>query len=133
MATTATSGGPWDTSRVWGIVCPCNTLSDFPQPCPYHSPAEPTWVPAAFTFTPLPAEPQRLSDEDVERIAEKLRKAVGVMGATARRFTLEQLRADRAQVIEAAKQPGGAVVVDDNGRLRFTMWIPGPLDCDEDD
>ena len=55
------------------IVCPCNTISDFPQVCPYHSRTtlRYTYPATTTTFQWPPAEP-RISDEDVERIAQRV-------------------------------------------------------------
>lgn len=64
--------GPPLRSGVEHLVCPCNTISDFPQPCPYHAP---NWRPqpyVATTNTLSPLIPQGLSDEDIERIAERV-------------------------------------------------------------
>ena len=45
------------------------------------------------------------------------------------RFTIEQMRTERLRVIKAAKQTGGAIVVDEHGARRFSIWIPqGPID-----
>lgn len=66
------SGDP----TVWGIVCPCNTISDYPQPCPYHhNTAGAPWLPVQQwhgTTTTGFLSPQHLSDEDVERIAQRV-------------------------------------------------------------
>ena len=50
----------------------------------------------------------------------------------AQRFTLEELRRDRSRVVTAAKENRGAIVVDDKGQRRFSLWIPqGPIDHDD--
>jgi hypothetical protein len=41
-----------------------------------------------------------------------------------RQFTLDQLRADRSRVVTAAKKDGGCIVVDQEGRRLFSLWIP---------
>ena len=44
-------------------------------------------------------------------------------------FTIEQLRGERSRVLVAAKEPGGVIVVDEQGERRFSLSIPhGPLD-----
>jgi hypothetical protein len=46
-------------------------------------------------------------------------------------FTLDELRHDQARVIDAAKGDRGAIVVDENGQRRFTIWFPqGPIQDD---
>jgi hypothetical protein len=48
--------------------------------------------------------------------------------------TRDQLSTDRELVAAAARQPGGVQVVDEQGRRRFTIWIPmEPIDCGCDD
>jgi hypothetical protein len=66
------------TGRFDLLVCPCNTWNDFPQPCPYHGGS---WTaPVVYPYVPPPVqmitwpppEPQRLSDDDVKRIAREV-------------------------------------------------------------
>lgn len=91
-------GDPRDftlTPTVQHIICPCNTIGDFPQRCPYHAPATTftPWTPAPDTtrpnvspyrFTPYEGDPfpgevpsdfrpeVRLTDGDIERIARRV-------------------------------------------------------------
>lgn len=100
MTTSMSTAAPTGGGPEW-IVCPCNTVSDFPQVCPYHfrwwgqQPygAWPYGMPPAYTpYTPyqppqsptmpLPntapveavpeSKPVPLSDADVDRIARRL-------------------------------------------------------------
>ena len=59
------------------LVCPCNTISDFPQQCPYHSPSaiKTIWG-SGYTTTTLAPIVYRLSDDDVERIAKRVAELV---------------------------------------------------------
>jgi hypothetical protein len=41
-----------------------------------------------------------------------------------RKFSLEQVRADRARVLSAARKGGGCIVVDEKGERLFSLWIP---------
>lgn len=41
-----------------------------------------------------------------------------------RRMTLEQFDRDRKRAIAAARKPGGLLVVDSDGNVRFRMAIP---------
>jgi hypothetical protein len=46
-------------------------------------------------------------------------------------FTLDELRHDRSRVVSAAKEDRGAIVVDEQGQRRFSIWIPqGPITDD---
>lgn len=59
---------PIEPVRVEHVVCPCNTPGDFPQPCGIHQP----WLPLASGVHIQPAYPPRLSDDDIERIAQRV-------------------------------------------------------------
>ena len=54
------------------IVCPCNQWSDFPQQCPIHSAPAPYWQNTQTWTSANWTPPQRLSDDDVDRIAAKV-------------------------------------------------------------
>ena len=46
----------------------------------------------------------------------------------AEQFTIEELRHEHARVVRAAKQTEGAIVVDERGQRRFSIWIPPGTD-----
>jgi hypothetical protein len=74
------------------IVCPCNTINDFPVRCPYHSPDPGPIEPQTYTTTDLKLIPgwvhtaPPLSDDDVDRIADRVvEKLKGAKPKTAKK------------------------------------------------
>jgi hypothetical protein len=51
----------------------------------------------------------------------KLRRARATH--TTRTFTLDELRADRLRVMRVVKKEGGCIVVDNEGKKLFSLWI----------
>jgi hypothetical protein len=42
---------------------------------------------------------------------------------TTRTFTFDQLRADRLRVMKVVKKEGGCIVVDNEGKKLFSLWL----------